>query len=194
MTSNKFAHTFSLLLLLLTIVTCLASWCVSLCGGPLCNILDGAGLRWLFTHAIQDTNSFVLLTALLIIIALGALKESKIVEEMLVINQRSLAVVMLVDVFVFAMVLYWSFAPESPLIGATGRLFPSPLARGILPFVCIIVSFEATLYALLVRRIAGLSDVFPFVTRSLNHYLPWYVTVVLATVYYNIFQYVVYGI
>lgn len=195
MQSNRWANLLSLCLTIVLFIVAIGSWIASVCGFECSNLLDGVGLRWLMEHALRDIDVFALVCVVLLITVVGAFQESGILADVVEgKNRRSMYVLCAIDVCFWLLLIYWAFAPMSPMLSATGSLSNSPFLHGLLPLIMAGYIGENVIYAGLTGRMKGLPHLFTFISAAFNRHSPWLFVTMLMALLYNVLNYIFSGI
>lgn len=192
--SRRLATIVGFLLLGCIVATVIGAWVYAALGYGVQNVLSVEGLRWLFVHALDDTHhalSLLLLTLLMV----GSLQESAFCSDVLRRSasrriRRATIVSLCVLLLLVGLLLSAMLVPSSQLLGLTGRLWPSPFMKGILPVTCFGITFVSVLHAWLSERMQCPSHLFCFLARGLSRHLPWLVVGLLGIFFYNLLCFV----
>lgn len=94
-------------------------------------------LRYLWLHGTERAASELLVYTILFIVAVGCVVRSRL---LVVRDIDGLVAAIVVAVIANVLLLLSALIPTSPLLGATGRLFPSPWSHGLFQSLCIELS------------------------------------------------------
>lgn len=98
-------------------------------------------LRYLWLHGTECAASELLVYTILLLTAIGSVLRSRILS---VRDQDGIVAAIVVALISNAVLVATALLPGSPLLGVTGRIFPSPWSNGLfqsLCMECILVSF-----------------------------------------------------
>ena len=187
--SKRLAAAIGFLLMIAIVAMVTGLWIAAVHDVDVLNILSAEGLRWLFVHSLDDPFH-ILPSCLLLLTMLGSWEECGFVADLRrpssVRSRRAAFVTAFVFLMVLSLFLLAVCLPSSPLLGLTGRLFPSPLLRGIVPVLCFCMIAVAALHASLSGRMPSLACLFQFLSRSLGRHLPWLLVALLALFLFNL--------
>lgn len=198
---SKISHILILAELLLIVLVAVASWLLSALGYSDQNLLSAQGLRWLFSHPVPEWESTMLLWALWLFTALGCTRLSGLSGEIWnwitgqgkqsTRRQRyALRLAGLATACGIVFLLHCALAPSSPLLGVTGKLWPSPYLDGLLPCICLITIIVSLIFARASQRYISWVDTIGLLERSLARYTPWAVLLFVSGYLLNICNYV----
>lgn len=105
-------------------------------------------IRHLWLHGTEQAASEFLVFVILLLMATGAILRSRL---FVVRNMDGMAAAVVVALICNALLLLSAIMPGSPLLGVTGRIFPSPWIHGFFQSLC----FEAMLVALVFGLVSG---------------------------------------
>lgn len=152
---------------LLELFCMLGSWVVSTVWPELHlrSMLSDEGIRWFLGSFVGNHCRPLLLHAVLLAMACGAVRGSGILKRLHLIARKNekatyrdrmalMAMVAEVAFFALSMVLLTA-SPHATLLSATGDLWPSSFSRSIVPAVAFIVTVTAWTFGLLTRRLSS---------------------------------------
>lgn len=161
----------------------LMSWVVGAYHSDVNNLLEYAGIRWGITHIISNFSALPLATILLLMVTVSVVKESGwlswlypknhplMLKQLRAYTYTNLLLVVIVLVFLFLL-----FIPDSPLINSFGGLSHSPLSKGWLALLSLLVIFISNVYGYLSGRLVTSAD-FAFAhTRVLRKFSPAFIS------------------
>ena len=147
---KKFLSYLVFVLALAEVVLVLASWLLSATmAGNVRSLLSSEGVRWFFGSFSSMLASPWLVWLILLAMAYGCLRQSGMLQIGLPLSslhyrQRvALRTAIALMVLYVAAVMALTLVPHAVLLSATGRLFPSPFSRAIVPIVsfgCLLMS------------------------------------------------------
>ena len=165
----------------------LGSWVVSTVWPSLHlrSMLSDEGIRWFLGSFVANHCRPLLLHAVLIGMACGAVRGSGIIGRVRGIVKRNekatyrdrmalMAMVAEVAFFALCMVLLTS-SPHASLLSATGELWPSSFSRSLVPGFAFILMVPAWTFGLLTRRIPSLSACVGTLVEGLQWMAPLFV-------------------
>ena len=133
---------FTTLYLLLLFAAVIASWLVGLYGvGSVQSLLSGEGIRWWMRSALPAFASSPVGEMLLVLFTLGVVRRSCRAW-----SGRAFAVALAVFLLLVALVLWGVFSGN--LLSATGHWAHSPLQKGWLPLLALLVGIPCFFYGL----------------------------------------------
>lgn len=166
---KRFAPELFFLLLAAEGAIVLVSWLWS-AAFPLAGVrslLSGEGIRWLCANYTKLAASPVLVWILMLAMAYGCLRNSKIAEHVYYRqrqpsyrHQRARLVAILLSVAYIAVILLLTAVPHAILLGATGKIFPSPFATFIVPAISLWGCLVGISYGVITGTLPTLSSVY----------------------------------
>ena len=155
----------------------LVSWLIT-AASPEINVhslLGSEGLRWFFGHFVSNVSTPPLVWIIILSMAYGVLRESKIIDTVLMkkhlwtYRQRFALKIVLAELVVFlAVIISLAFIPHAELLSATGRLFPSPFSHSLIPNIGLALIVVAISFGLLVGIFRSVSDVIKSLVRGIG--------------------------
>mgnify|MGYP002623019307 CR=1 FL=1 len=132
-------------------------------GGDFRSLLSSEGIRFFLGGFVDAMRKPLLVWILLLAMAWGAVRESGL-RQLFVPAQRKgmpLRLTLLVaSVLTFAVLIALLTAlPHAVLLSATGRLWPSPFSRALVPLVALWLIVTAVAHGILSRRFLSFTDV-----------------------------------
>lgn len=187
--SNRLATIVSFALLAATAATAVWAWVASVRNADVQSVLSVEGLRWLFTHSLDDPRR-LLSSSLLLLLAFGSVGECGLLADLRAdapLRHRRLAFGTLVGfLLVFVLFLLFLLLPSSPLRGITGTLLPSPFVSGVVPVGAFCVVCLSVVHAYSSSRMGSISRLFHFLARALSRHLLWLFVCLLGLFLYNL--------
>ena len=132
-------------------------------------------LRHIWLHGTEAAASEWLVYTILILMALGSILRSRIITQRDAEGLMAAAVVMLTSM---VLLLLSAFLPESPLLGVTGGLFPSPWSHGIVQCVCIGCVVVCATFGLVAGTIHSWRDALQLITYGISRW-PWVILLIM---------------
>lgn len=178
------------LTLLASVAVCLlpASWMLSAFGVPCRSLISDEGLRWLFHHMAELTATPLTACTLVYATAAGALRLCMRVHARGK-HPMALATTLAAALALVALLGLAALLPQSPLLGITGHLWPSPLLHG-LPFVgglallALALTYAATAGCLTSARQMAL-----WLTLGIRRHAAWAVVAMLLSFIHGVLHY-----
>lgn len=165
-------------------------------GGILPNVLSGEGVRWLVRHSIDNISAAPFVEVLLVLIAVGALRSSGMLDAMIHRERytarrdryalRTALVVLVIGVCVVLV----SIAPGGNLLGVTGHIAGGPFSTGWLFLLTLVVSLPSIVYGWMSGHCRGERELFAGLASEVVSYAGYFVTLVVASQLVAIMQYV----
>ena len=192
---NKTLAILTFVLGLLQVLVILVSWLITATMPelPLRSLLGSEGLRWFFGQFTDNLASPVLVWMVLIGMAWGGLRQSKLWTCVLhpaknEYRQRFSLKVVIFELIVFAIVIgLLTLMPQAILLGVTGHLYPSSFSQSIIPILCFVICTISITFGLLSASLHSLTDIFKALSSGISSMAPWFVVYVLAAqLYYSI--------
>lgn len=189
----------SLYLLLVAIVV-LFSWVGSVYALPLPNgevlpnLLSEEGIRWIVRHSIENIAAAPFAEVILILISIGALRSSGLLEVIIhrdTARRERYALRSALAVF-FACVglLLLGLIPGGNLLGVTGHIEGGPFAAGWLFLLTLVLSLPSIVYGWMSGNYHGKKDVFSGLSCEVVSYASYFVTLVVASQLVAVMRYV----
>lgn len=131
-------------------------------------------LRYLWLHGTERAASELLVYTVLLLVAAGSLLRCRIFA---VRDADALVAAACVAVVCNVLLLLSALVPGSPLLGVTGRVFPSPWSHGLFQSLCVECVAVSFVFGVVAGTLHSLRDVLSLVTFGIARW-PW--TVLLA--------------
>lgn len=163
------------------------AWVLSVLGYEVCNPFSEDSVRWLFSSWSTMVADYGQACVVFILTAVACITESGMIPSLI----RKDRTAMYAAAFVLlgaALLLFPLAMTHNPLLGITGRLFPSPWLTGV-PFVAscwLIVS--SLLFAIAKGKVKGLLSVPEFLSLGFSRFGVWIVAYMLGDFVYNILR------
>lgn len=160
----KMATYLSFAMLILSVVLALFSWTVAaMYSNSLVRpILSGDGLRWIFGSFEENMCSRYLVWILFSGMAIGLLKESRMIvgiinfKKMSTYERTAVYIVLLEFVCITVAVFLLAFVKHAVLLSAIGTILPSSFSACIVPFSACSVCILSFTYGFAINRLASL--------------------------------------
>ncbi|MBR4160531.1 MAG: AbgT family transporter [Bacteroidaceae bacterium] len=139
-------------------------------------------LRFLWLHGTERASSELLIYAILLLMAIGSVIYSKI---LVLRDQDGLMAAMVMLLICSSLLLFSALWPNSPLIGVTGKVFPSPWSYGLFQSLCILCVVVSFVFGIVAGTLHSAKDVLQFLTYGISRW-PWLILLaMLASLIFN---------
>lgn len=126
-------------------------------------------LRYLWLHGTERAASELLVYTILFIVAVGCVIRSRL---LVVRDIDGLVAAIVVAVIANVLLLLSALIPTSPLLGATGRLFPSPWSHGLFQTLCIECIVVCFVFGIVSGTLHSKRDIIELITYGIVRW-PW---------------------
>ena len=126
-------------------------------------------LRYLWLHGTERAASELLVYTILFIVAAGCVIRSRL---LVVRDIDGLVAAIVVAVIANVLLLLSALIPTSPLLGATGRLFPSPWSHGLFQSLCIECIVVCFVFGIVSGTLHSKRDILELITYGIVRW-PW---------------------
>lgn len=126
-------------------------------------------LRYLWLHGTERAASELLVYTILFIVAVGCVIRSRL---LVVRDIDGLVAAIVVAVIANVLLLLSALIPTSPLLGATGRLFPSPWSHGLFQSLCIECIVVCFVFGIVSGTLHSKRDILELITYGIVCW-PW---------------------
>ena len=126
-------------------------------------------LRYLWLHGTERAASGLLVYTILFIVAVGCVIRSRL---LVVRDIDGLVAAIVVAVIANVLLLLSALIPTSPLLGATGRLFPSPWSHGLFQSLCIECIVVCFVFGIVSGTLHSKRDILELITYGIVRW-PW---------------------
>ena len=126
-------------------------------------------LRYLWLHGTERAASELLAYTILFIVAVGSVIRSRL---LVVRDIDGLVAAIVVAVIANVLLLLSALIPTSPLLGATGRLFPSPWSHGLFQSLCIECIVVCFVFGIVSGTLHSKRDILELITYGIVRW-PW---------------------
>lgn len=126
-------------------------------------------LRYLWLHGTERAASELLVYTILFIVAVGCVIRSRL---LVVRDIDGLVAAIVVAVIANVLLLLSALIPTSPLLGATGRLFPSPWSHGIFQSLCMECIVVCFVFGIVSGTLHSKRDILELITYGIVRW-PW---------------------
>ena len=181
----------ALVLIVAELVLVLLSWLLSaMMTDGVRPLLSSEGIRWFFSHFTDWMASPVLVWMLLLSMAGGSMARSGVLSRRTYRERYALRFALVLLLVYVVLVIVLTVSPHAVLLSATGRLFPSPFSRALVPIVAFGVLLVAVTFGLVSGRFRSPSDVLSSLSYGVAWSAPLYVLYILLLQFYESVHYV----
>lgn len=133
-------------------------------------------LRYLWLHGTERAASELLIYAILFLMAMGSVIRSR----MLVLRDTDgLVAAIVVAVISNLLLLFSALMPSSPLLGVTGKVFPSPWSHGLFQSLCIEIIIVSFVFGIVSGSLRSWREVLDLITYGIARW-PWVILLAMA--------------
>lgn len=188
---SRWVGTTAVLLVVAELVVVLLSWLLSaMMTDGVRPLLSGEGVRWYFSHFVDFLASPLLVWLLLLSMAGGSFAKCGILSRQGYRDRLALRFALILLTVYVLLVFVLTLAPHGVLLSATGRLFPSPFSRALVPIVAFGVLLSSVTFGLASGRFRSSADVVASLSYGVSKSAPFYVLYILAIQFYHSLRYV----
>ena len=126
-------------------------------------------LRYLWLHGTDRAASELLVYTILLLMALGGVLRSRFLVVRVIDGQIAAVVV---AVIANALLLFSAIVPSSPLLGVTGKVFPSPWSHGLFQSLCIECIIVCFVFGVVSGTLHSRRDMLELLTYGIARW-PW---------------------
>lgn len=137
-------------------------------------------LRYLWLHGTERAASEMLVYVILFVVAVGSVIRSKL---LVVRNMDGLMAAAVVVVISNVLLLLSALIPTSPLLGVTGRLFPSPWSHGLFQSLCIECIMVSFVFGIVSGTLHSMRDMLELITYGIARW-PWAILLAMAVSFF----------
>lgn len=137
-------------------------------------------LRYLWLHGTERAASEMLVYVILFVVAVGSVIRSKL---LVVRNMDGLMAAAVVAVISNVLLLLSALIPSSPLLGVTGRLFPSPWSHGLFQSLCIECIMVSFVFGIVSGTLHSMRDMLELITYGIARW-PWAILLAMAVSFF----------
>lgn len=137
-------------------------------------------LRYLWLHGTERAASEMLVYVILFVVAVGSVIRSKL---LIVRNMDGLMAAAVVAVISNVLLLLSALIPSSPLLGVTGRLFPSPWSHGLFQSLCIECIMVSFVFGIVSGTLHSMRDMLELITYGIARW-PWAILLAMAVSFF----------
>lgn len=139
-------------------------------------------LRFLWLHGTERASSELLIYVILLLMAIGSVIYSKI---LVLRDQDGLMAAVVMLLICISLLLFTAFWPNSPLIGVTGKVFPSPWSYGLFQSLCIVCVVVSFVFGIVSGTLHSARDVLQLLTYGISR---WSWLILLAMIVSLVFD------
>lgn len=188
---NRWVGTVAVLIVVAELVVVLLSWLLSaMMTDGVRSLLSGEGIRWYFSHFVDFLASPLLVWLLLLSMTVGSLVKSGIRSPQGYRDRLALRFAFILVAVYVLLVLVLTLLPHGVLLSATGRLFPSPFSRALVPIVAFGILLLSVTYGLVSGRFRSAADVVASLCYGIASSAPLFLLYVLILQFYHSLRYV----
>lgn len=200
---NKYANIILFLESLFHILLVISSLVLSSAGYEVNNILSSEGLRWAFLNAISNVLKEPLIYLLGLLITWGAYKRSGLNVALSRLltgrwksrplpfrQRRALWFALLFTLLFVGLMAVLVLIPQGVLVSVTGRIFPSPFSRGMVPACMVAVVLISVTYGVIGNTLRTFHEVVQSVYCGLGEYAGWILVYLLGAQSYACLMYI----
>ena len=145
------------------------------------SLLSSEGLRWFFGSFATMLASPSLVYLLLLSVAYGALRRSRLLRKPETYRDRTaLRVVLIVFIVYVGVVMLLTAVPHAILLSATGRLLHSPFSRAFIPLVAFGLLLLSCVYGWLSGRFLSIADIAEALCEGIARCAPLFLLYIFA--------------
>lgn len=137
-------------------------------------------LRYLWLHGTERAASELLVYVILFVVAAGSVIRSRL---LVVRDMDGLMAAAVVAVISNVLILLSALIPSSPLLGVTGRLFPSPWSHGLFQSLCIECILVSFVFGIVSGTLHSLRDMLELITYGIARW-PWAILLAMAVSFF----------
>jgi aminobenzoyl-glutamate transport protein len=137
-------------------------------------------LRYLWLHGTERAASELLVYTILFIVAVGSVIRSKL---LVVRDVDGLVSAIAVAVISNVLLLLSALIPDSPLLGVTGKVFPSPWSHGLFQSLCIECIIVCFVFGIVSGTLHSRRDVLELITYGIVRW-PWAILLAMVVSFF----------
>lgn len=137
-------------------------------------------LRYLWLHGTENAASEWLVYTILLLSAIGSVHYSRILRFR---DQDGIVAAIVVAIISNAVLLAAALLPGSPLVGVTGRVFPSPWSNGLFQSLCLECILVSFVFGLVSGTIRSGRDALALVTYGISRW-PWAILLAMVVSFF----------
>lgn len=192
---NRIATYSALTLIVCEIILMLISWLLTATmTDGVASLLSAEGIRFLLGNFSQNVSTPQLVWILLLSMAYGSVRQSGLYSSMRSDNiyRKGLALKLTfaVGIVLLVVLLFLTVQPHAVLLSSTGRLWPSPFSRALVPVLSGYVIILAVIYGTVTRRFTTFESFFSTLSYGIRCAAPLFFLYLLAAQLYSSFCFV----
>ena len=137
-------------------------------------------LRCLWLHGTERAASELLVYTILFIVAAGSVIRSKL---LVVRDVDGLVSAIAVAVISNVLLLLSALIPDSPLLGVTGKVFPSPWSHGLFQSLCIECIIVCFVFGIVSGTLHSRRDILELITYGIIRW-PWAILLAMVVSFF----------
>ena len=137
-------------------------------------------LRYLWLHGTERAASELLVYTILFIVAVGSVIRSRL---LVVRDMDGLVAAIVVAVICNVLLLLSALMPYSPLLGVTGKVFPSPWSRGLFQILCIECIVVCFVFGIVSGTLHSRRDALELITYGIVRW-PWAILLAMVVSFF----------
>lgn len=165
---SRLFHAFFVSLICMDVFLPILSWLLYTLNLDVNNMLSDRGWRWLFLYGHESAHTYMVCLSVYAVTAYGCYKKSEIQYAHL----HSSALWISVGVFtsVLAVLIYFAYTSDSPLLNLSGGLMPSPWSYGMPYAFSLALILMCVLYALFSHRLQNMKSFGQMIGYGISNY------------------------
>ncbi|MBQ9357065.1 MAG: AbgT family transporter [Prevotella sp.] len=187
---KKFVARAALLLVVALLILVLLSWLLTATmTDGVRSLLSAEGIRFFFGSFTDMMLHPLLVWLLLLMMAYGSFRGSGLSTAFRRSDShRPVVALRITALLLFAMagvIVLLVALPHAVLLSATGRLWPSPFSRALVPVIAFAIVILSAVYGLLTRRFLSLADILQAMTQGIAKLAPLLLLYILGMQLYG---------
>lgn len=200
---NKYANVILFLEALFHVLLLISSLVLSSAGYEVNNIMSSEGLRWSFLNALSNVLKEPLIYLIGFLITVGAYKRSGLNVALARLltgrwrrrplpfrQRRALWFALLLTLLFVSFMATLVLLPQGVLVSVTGRIFPSPFSRGLVPAFMVAMVLVSVTYGVIGNTLRTFHEVMQSVYCGLGEYAGWVMVYLLGAHSYACLMYI----
>lgn len=145
-------------------------------------LLSSEGVRWFFGHFSDMVGTPPMVWLLLLGIAYGVVRRSRVCRSHRATARRSFALIVVIAELVafVALMALMAFMPHALLLSASGTLFPSSFSDSVIPYTALAATVMGATYGLISGTLPSLKSLFHAAVHGISIVAPLLLTGVFA--------------
>ena len=135
------------------------------------SLLSAEGIRWFMGRFVDNMQSPLLVWLVLVIIAMGTLQRSGLLQYRNSEYRQRIALRFAVAVAVLCVLvmLALTVVPHAILLNVMGHLYPSSFSQSLVPYCCLSLVMVSLSYGVMTGRIHGVVAVYEAMVYGIRH-------------------------